>query len=486
MRKSLLVKLLGAFLAVILVGALVISIFVARSTSTAFLVYTTGSGQVLADKLTLLLADYYRLNDSWQNVDTFFLSDSGMMTSEMMAAQGQGGQARNPNQRRQGGYQGMMNNMGQYFILADDRGGIVYDSQGVRVGSLLSAKEQKASTSVLVDNNQVGSLVVITSGAYEPASLAGQFLSTVYRSIAWSVVVTVLIALGLGSLLFLQIIAPLKKLKKAAQSISAGDLSSRVVIRSNDELGDVGKAFNQMAESLDCNEKLRQQLIADIAHELRNPLSVIQANLEGMLDGIFPLDMDQVSAVHLETLLLNRLIEDLRLLSLADAGELQLEKSEMDLVPLIEQIVDRFRPQARQKNIALVLDLETNLPTVSLDPQRFSQILTNLLGNALRYTPEDGAITLKAILLPAESHRVEISVTDTGPGIDPQDLPFLFDRFYRADKSRSRSSGGSGLGLAIVKKLIEAHGGTVNAFGSVFTDSNDQGYGARIVFTIPF
>ena len=320
MRNSLLIKLLGAFFVVILAGALVISLFVAHSTSTAFTVYTTRSGQAWAEKLALLLGDFYRTNGGWQNVDTFFLSDSAMMSFAMMGNHGENGQGGRPEAGRQGGYQGMMNLMGQHFILSDAKGLIIYDSNGDRTGAFLSAAEKEIAIEILVTGTPVGSLLVLSSESYEPNSLAGQFLSTVYRSMGWSVVITVLIASLLGSLLFLQIIAPLKQLKKAAHAISAGDLSSRVVIHSNDELGDVGKAFNQMAENLDRNEKLRQQLIADIAHELRTPLSVIQANLEGMLDGIFPLDLDQVSAVHLETLLLNRLIEDLRLLSLADAG----------------------------------------------------------------------------------------------------------------------------------------------------------------------
>jgi signal transduction histidine kinase len=224
--------------------------------------------------------------------------------------------------------------------------------------------------------------------------------------------------------------------------------------------------------------------MADIAHELRTPITVIQANLEAMLDEVLPLDAQQVAALHDETLLLNRLVADLRLLSQAEAGALKLERHETDLVALIHRVVEKIKVQAQQKDINLDIETPENPPRISIDADRITQVLNNLIGNALRYTPENGKITVSAAKSPGSAGTIQISVTDTGSGIDPEALPFVFDRFYRADQSRARNSGGSGLGLAIVKQLVEAHGGKVEAISPVFSNADKQGYGTRITITL--
>jgi signal transduction histidine kinase len=269
----------------------------------------------------------------------------------------------------------------------------------------------------------------------------------------------------------------MRQLQKAAGSIAAGDLNQRVVVRSKDEIGQLGQTFNLMAESLARAEKQRRHMVADVAHELRTPLAVIQANAEGMLDGVLPLDAEQVNAIFQETLLLNRLVGDLRLLSLAEAGELPLERHPTAPGPLVEQVVEHMKSQAAQRGIRLEGKIEGNLPERSLDSDRITQVLTNLIGNALRYTPQDGTIWVEAA--PQPEGRVKITVTDSGPGIRPEDLPYIFDRFYRADKSRTRASGGSGLGLAIVKQLVEAHGGQISVESPAYAQN---GNGTR--FTI--
>jgi two-component system sensor histidine kinase BaeS len=262
-------------------------------------------------------------------------------------------------------------------------------------------------------------------------------------------------------------------------------LNQRVAIHSHDEFGDLGKTFNQMAASLSEAETQRKHLVADVAHELRTPLAAIQGTLEGMQDGVLALDEEQVTALYSETMLLNRLVGDLRLLSLAEAGQLKLEKQPADLAGLIKQAVEGIKPQASQKEITLDADIPAGLPPISVDTDRITQVMNNLIGNALRYTPQAGNITIKAGQLHGESRSIQISVTDSGPGIDPGALPYVFDRFYRADVSRSRESGGSGLGLAIVKQLIEAHGGTVKALSPVFNGDGGKSYGTQIIFTLP-
>jgi signal transduction histidine kinase len=326
---------------------------------------------------------------------------------------------------------------------------------------------------------------VAPSGLTAAGTPAQEFLSSVNKSILTAVVIAGAIALVLGAILFFQITAPLRQLTQAANGIARGDLEQKVDVRSRDEFGELGRSFNQMTESLAKAETLRRHMIADVAHELRTPLAVMQANLEGMTDGILPLDLEQVASLHEQTLLLNRLVGDLRLLSLAESGELQLERSNTGLDLLIRKVVERILPQARQQGVELDVDIQAGIPRVSVDTDRISQVLNNLIDNALRYTPQGKTITVKAEVLVRSHGTVQISVTDPGPGIGADDLPSIFDRFYRADRSRTRLSGGSGLGLAIVKQLIEAHGGRVEAASPIFTGEGGKDYGTRVSFTLP-
>ncbi|MBI4299658.1 MAG: HAMP domain-containing protein [Chloroflexi bacterium] len=268
------------------------------------------------------------------------------------------------------------------------------------------------------------------------------------------------VAILLGLALAGQIRGPLAKFSKASRQVAKGDFSQRVEGVSGGELGELATAFNLMTENLQQDEQRRQRLLADIAHELRTPLSVIQGNLEAMLDGVLEPDAAHLEALHRESGLLARIVRDLRDLTLAEAGQLRLERVPTDVEPLVAQEVARVEAEARDRGIALRSDLPVELPALDVDPDRARQVLGNLLSNALRYTPSGGSITIGA--------RDDISdglltlyVADTGSGIAPGDLPHIFDHFYRADPSRQRASGGSGIGLAIVKQLVEAHGGRV-------------------------
>jgi two-component system, OmpR family, sensor histidine kinase BaeS len=480
MRNSLIFKLMGAFLLVIAIGSAVIAILTSQATRNAFNLYTTRSGQVWAQRLAPDLANYYSQTNSWNGVDAVLQSDFGSLISPSGMGMGQG--------RRYGqGLQnsgGMMAGMGQRLILADENGLVVGDTQGELIGKVISASELKNGAAITINNSLVGTLIVTPNDLASSNTPASEFLASVNQAIVSSAVIAGGIALILGTVLFLQIIKPLRLLKDAATAIASGDLDQRVSIRSSDELGDLGSAFNKMAESLASAEIRRRRLVADVAHELRTPLAAIQGTLEGMQDGVLPLDEEQVSALYSETMLLNRLVGDLKLLSLAEAGQLKLEKQETEPSILIHQIVDRAKPQSDLKSVRLETDLPPDLPIMWMDSDRITQVLNNLIGNALRYTPEGGTITVQASHLTATA-LMEISVRDTGQGINPDDLPYVFDRFYRADKSRTRSSGGSGLGLAIVKQLIEAHGGMVRAESPIYNDLNQRGYGTKISFTIP-
>jgi signal transduction histidine kinase len=487
MRNSLIFKLMGAFLLVVALGAIIIFWLTSRATQTAFNLYATRNGQALAQRLSPVLAEYYSTNRSWQGVDIFLQSQLSSITTTSIPDNGKGQgqgfrQGQGAGAGRQGGIWGAL---GQRMILTDGQGIVVSDTAGELIGQTLTSTQLANGVPVMLSGTLIGTILVTPSDFSSTNTPARQFLTSVNKSIILAVVLASGIALVIGAILFFQITAPLRRLNKAASAIAQGDLSQRVPIRSHDELGQLSQTFNQMAESLDRNETQRQHLMADIAHELRTPITVIQANLEAMLDDVLPLDVEHVAALHDETLLLSRLVGDLRLLSQAEAGALKLERQETEIGSLIQKVMEKIKVQALQNGISLEIEIQDNLPRIWIDADRITQVLNNLIGNALRYTPREGKIVVSATKFPDSGANIQISVTDTGPGIDPEALPFVFDRFYRADQSRARNSGGSGLGLAIVKQLVEAHGGKVEAVSPVFSNAGKQGYGTRITITLP-
>jgi len=282
------------------------------------------------------------------------------------------------------------------------------------------------------------------------------------------------ISLLLSLLLAYNLMRPVRELTQAAQYLGQGDLSQRVQIKGGDELSLLANTFNNMADSLQQAEETRRSMTADIAHELRNPLAVQRANLEALQDGVYPLTPQALQPILEQNLLLTRLVDDLRTLALVDSGELKLEITSVDLPGLVERLVERFRPQAAQNQITLLVTSRIPLSsprTGQVDPFRMDQILNNLLSNALRYTPSGGQIE---VVIESDERKARVSVHDSGPGIPEEALPHVFERFYRADRSRSRSEGGTGLGLAIARKLAEAQAGSLVAEnhpkgGAIFT-----------------
>jgi signal transduction histidine kinase len=220
---------------------------------------------------------------------------------------------------------------------------------------------------------------------------------------------------------------------------------------------------------------VRRDMTADIAHELRTPLAVMRGNLEAMLDGVYPFDAEHLNPVLNQVNLLTRLVEDLRTLALAEAGQLPLSKRSVDLAALLQSVWTSFEAQAAAQQVTLHTEIASDLPLVDLDPDRMQQTVGILISNALRYTPPQGSITVGA---KTDRASVTIEVTDTGSGIAPEDVPHVFDRFYRADKSRARESGGSGLGLAIAKSIVEAHGGSIEAV-------SQPGQGTQLIIRLP-
>jgi signal transduction histidine kinase len=264
---------------------------------------------------------------------------------------------------------------------------------------------------------------------------------------------------------------PLGDLVEAANRVADGDFTARITARQGPgSLQRVATAFNTMTSRLAAQEQQRRNLMADIAHELRTPLSVVQGRLEGLLDGIYPRDDQTIGEVIEETKLLARLVDDLRTLANAESGTLTLRKEPTDPAALIQEVVRSFVGDAQSKQISIRSDLPPDLPTITIDPLRIREVLVNLISNAVRYAPEAGNVVVAARV---ENERMVVSVTDSGPGISPEDLPKIFDRFYKGATSQ-----GSGLGLTIARSLIHGHGGEIHA-------ENIPSNGAKITFAIP-
>jgi len=403
------------------------------------------------------------------------------------------------------GVQGLFDDLPRFgtyrLVLADGSGVIVGDSDADWLGKTTTQIGLADPASVVVSGQQVGALYLVSSstgqgqgkgqmagpGGPEQQPLTGEdqdFLNRFNRSLAIAAAVGAVVAILLGLVLTRQITRPIKELKKGASRIAAGRLGYRVKVKSQDEFGELARSFNSMATSLQNNEEARQRLLADIAHELRTPLSVIEGTVDAMLDGVFEADASNLRSIKEETALLTRLVADLRDLSLAESGQLKLELEPVDLADLVRRLVSQTEVMARQKDITLRLDTAEQLPQVQADGKRIEQVVANLLSNALHHTPAGGSIAVtvaRAGSVPeyqGGKEDVLVSIADTGEGIPAQHLPHVFERLYRVDDARSRKRGGAGLGLAIARQMVELHR------GRIWVDS-DPGKGSRFSFTLP-
>lgn len=299
-----------------------------------------------------------------------------------------------------------------------------------------------------------------------------EFLASVHQSLNWVGAIILVCGFFASYALAKSITIPIRKLSNAVGEIEKGNLGKRVEVDSDTELGHLAEMFNRMSETLETNNRLRRRFLADIAHELRTPLAVIQGHLEGMLEGVIEPSKEQLSSLYDETVHINRLIKDLRDLSLAEAGQLDLQKQVTNINQVITKIVHMITPLVDEKRITLQLDLK-DTPPISVDVGRINQVLYNLFTNALRHTPEQGLINIRTEgVTDGGRSWLEIVISDNGEGIPEEDIPYVFDHFYRADKSRDRKSGGSGIGLAIVHQLIEIHGGKVEVSSKVGSGSS--------------
>ena len=462
-------KLLGAFLAVIVVAVGGVAVLANRRASSEFGSYVNQVRGFRAQMLAPAFVDYYQQTGQWQGADELARS---------LASVGGGGQGRRAgNPWATPGMQGMMmNSTLDRIVVAEPDGEIAVDSAGTLVGKRLSAQDLQHGAPLVVDGQTRGYLLV---GQFEdaPNSLEAGFLRNLNQALLVAALLAGGAALLLALLLSRSLTGPLRQVATAAGEMAAGRRGLRVQATGGGEVDLLGRSFNALAEALEQQESLRRQLIADIAHELRTPLAVIRGNLEALLDGIYRPTAETIAPIHEETLLLTRLVDELRDLALAEAGQLPLHIERVDPSELVRGVLSALGAQANERNIELELVLSAaEPPAVAVDPGRIRQVLGNLLSNALRYTPQHGRITVSVQKVPG--NWVEVRVSDNGPGISPEDLPHVFDRFYRGDRARSRDSGGSGLGLAIARQWVEAHGGSIRA-------ESILGQGATFSFTLP-
>lgn len=358
------------------------------------------------------------------------------------------------------------------LVLAGPDGRVVVDTgAALAPGDSLPAELQPLAVPLVVDGQAAGQLIL--TSALE-AAMAETVLGGLRRSLAAAGALAALLAVVAALLLTGWLITPIQRLNRAARRLAAGESSAPLPVESQDELGELTASFNQMAGSLERQKQLRRQMVADIAHELRTPLSVMRLDVEALADGLQP-PADAAQSLGDEIGKLNRLIEDLRQLSLADAGAIQFEMDSLDVGPFLAQMAEAWHNAAQARQVELRTDIAAGLPPVLADAGRLAQVFDNLLGNALRHTPAGQPVTLGAA---AGAGEVRMWVADSGPGIPPADLPHIFERFYRADPARSRSNGGTGLGLAIARQWIRLHGGRIWA-------ENQPGAGACFTIALP-
>ncbi len=438
--RSISFKLILAFLIVGLIGSALVALFAVLNTRAQFNRFVADQNR---EGVAGLLADYYEENGSWDGLNealSFF---------------------RRPSFRdRRGivGQPGFVQVLAMPLLLDND-GRVVLAGAGYNVGELAPESVQKQGIPVLVDGQEVGQLV-LPEGFNRLLESEIAFLDRVNRVVIFSAIGATVVALVLGILLARTLTRPLRELTAATRSVAQGNLEVQVPVRSEDELGQLAVSFNQMNAELARSRDLRRQMTADVAHELRTPLSIILGHAEALNEGVLPADPETLAIIHDETRRLNRLVDDLRTLSLAEAGEMNLTRRMISPAALLKRAAAAHAPQIKRQGIDLDVEASPDLADVDVDPDRIAQVLDNLLGNAIRYTPAGGRIGLSAKPGPL---GVRFTVDDSGPGVSADELPNLFERFYRGDKSRQRGEGNSGLGLAIARSIVEAHGGRISA-----------------------
>jgi signal transduction histidine kinase len=442
-------KLTLAFLFVSLIAIGLAAVFVWATTSIEFNQYLVDQRQ---SNFVAVVTEHYQIHGNWTGVDTA-LRSQGLLPPLSQS----GSPTPDP----------------QPFALVNQNREIIIPSGDYQIGQKVQKGVLEKGIGIEIDGRVVGT--VLSSGqAPTRSSIEEKYLTSVNQSLLVAALGSAIIAFLLGLLLARSLTRPLRDLTSAAYAMAQGKLDQSVSVQSKDELGELAKAFNQMSADLGRANQSRRQMTADIAHDLRNPLTVLGGYLESLQDGKLTPTPERITIMQAEVQQLQRLVEDLRTLSLADAGELTLRCQSVAPGDLLGQVATAYNNQAEGQGIHLLIEVEPALKEIQIDPERMEQVLGNLVSNALRYTPEGGEIHLSA---KQDGSSLFISIQDNGSGIPPQILPYIFERSYRGDPSRSGNE--SGLGLAIVKSIVELHGGRIQV-------ESRLGEGSHFLIKLPY
>jgi signal transduction histidine kinase len=445
--RSITLKMVLAFLGIALISIVVIVVLARWNTGAEFSRFVSDRrGAELVENLER----HYQTNGTWAGAEKAIAIAIGQQWPE-------NGPPREP-----------------FFTLVNKGGQVVFAGPGYWLGQQVPPPELERGLPVEVDGERVGTLV-IGRIPIERNPREEEFIRRTNMMLVYSAVGASIVALLLGIFLSRTLTRPIRELTEATHAVADGKLGQQVSVRSKDEMGELAASFNKMSADLARSTDARKQMTADIAHELRTPLSLILGHAEAVHDRVLPPTRENFEIIREEAIRLEHLVDDLRVLSLADAGELSINLQEVSPQKLLKDIQATYHHIARQRDVKIKVDVASDIPMLNIDPVRMTQVLTNILDNALHHTPEGGQVSLSAQKVQA---GVELAIQDSGPGLEGKDVNRIFERFYRTDPARHRDKGGSGLGLAIAKSIVQAHNGQIWA-------ESAPGQGLKIVIRFP-
>lgn len=457
-------RLTLAFLAVAALGALLSFFLVQRSSEALFRSFVFSGDSAKANVYAGLLGEYYRTEGSWKDSQRF-VEELPNLFSDMV------------NVKMHYTTSTFRDLLSDRVVIVNAQGVIVADTANQLIGTVHPRSHIAHGSVVFVDSKSVGTVLVGSMIDSALTGVSGRYLVDITRSLAFSTSISAFLALLLGLLFASRITKPLANLAHATRSVMNGKVLIPLAETGDDEIAALSRSFNEMTAEVRRLDDARKQVIADSAHELRTPVTLIRGMIEGMIDGVYPLDATTLKSVHEETLRLSRLIDTLRELEVIDSGKLKLDMTSVNVHEMLTKAMTLFAPSATQKSISLILEeCDAAVSDAWGDQFRLDEVLYNILSNAMKYTPAGGTIRIRE--LKSDMKTVGFSVGDSGPGIVVAERERVFERFYRVDKSRSTESGGQGLGLAIASEIVKAHG------GSIEVGSSDMG-GALFTVSLP-
>jgi signal transduction histidine kinase len=452
-------KLLIAFLSIAVLSSVVTAVLSSFTTRSLFDWYVRSNTETRAIQWQKLLTSYYAEQGSWGGVSALirvaqFVRGRGMPRQALRLPATSGPER---------------------IILADKTGRIIADSNEQDIGLFISDITAPSRMPITFDGEVVGQVAIVTEFQKGLMTLEAAFLRRMTRASIIGGTIVALIGIGLAFIFSRHLSQPLSKLSVAARQMASGDFDVKIQVPTGDEMEEVAHAFNYMKESIKANEEARHKLVADVAHELRTPLSVLRGNLESMQEGVIEPTQEAIVSLHDEVLRLSRIVQDLLNLGQMESGSFPLSLQPTKVDEVITRVTSVFAAETDARDIRLQTSIQGTLPSTQADPDRIAQVLVNLLANAVHHTPDGGEIRVLASHI---DDSIIVSVTDSGPGIVKDDLPHVFDRFYRTDSARDRATGGTGLGLAIAKGIITAHKGSIRV-------ESEPGAGTTFMFSLP-